>query len=386
VRSPTAHARAEALRVTRVFSVGYVVDRISAGADGLLADEIAELDELGMHVRIFVAAGRHAPHVTEWPSELRKRLISSPERRGRGVSAWIAGSLVPTGVTHLHATSLSTAWFANLVRRQTGIGYSIGLAEEDLSFARLCASRTRTLAAGADFVVVRTDGERVHVARAWHNELTRKVACIPRRIPAWSAESGATERLDSDILVLDRPCVPDVLPSLMDAVAQVRSRRRLLRATIISNSARVATVQAAVRLRCLEKCVTVLDDIGPAERMMRMRLASLLIVPCVPARVDGIGRMPAIAFEAARAGVPLLAIGQDEAHEGVDDGFTGRVISPGGTRPLTGAIETMLDQPDVSSRMARDRRALLTRAADGTADVRRLARLFSCVRRPQAFG
>jgi glycosyltransferase involved in cell wall biosynthesis len=75
-------------------------------------------------------------------------------------------------------------------------------------------------------------------------------------------------------------------------------------------------------------------------------------------------------------GLPVVASDVSGFSEAIEDGWTGRLISPGDSIWLAGAMETLLDNPRLRTRMARAARERVEREFSVACNVSRLARLF----------
>jgi glycosyltransferase involved in cell wall biosynthesis len=60
----------------------------------------------------------------------------------------------------------------------------------------------------------------------------------------------------------------------------------------------------------------------------------------------------------------------------IDDGMSGRVISPGDPLWLAGALETLFDSPELRGRMAARARSRISRMFSASRNVSQLGRLF----------
>lgn len=381
------------IRVRRVLSVGYVVGRLHPAIQASLPAELEALEEAGVDGRVFLLQPPSAD-VSRLPAFLSSRLThpasvsgfappmpmttaaASAMPRGR-LATWISGSLLPSGIQHLHAASLAAAVFAREVKRYTGVGYSLALAPEDLSRARLGTRRARRLAHSADFVITRTHAERKHVEAVWGPVLYRKVYCVyPCIEPERLEFRGHVEREEDVILATGPVDEKSGLSDLVQAVALLRRRGRRVRVTVLGGGSRERDL-AQVRLLRLQEVVPIVAPVDREERLALMRSASVLVAPCLRPRPDSLAKVPPEVFEAMAVGLPVLSTELEEVAELIEDGFTGRLVPPHRPAVMAGALETMLDQPDVSGRMAVAARKRLTTRFVRSKNVARLAQLFA---------
>ena len=86
--------------------------------------------------------------------------------------------------------------------------------------------------------------------------------------------------------------------------------------------------------------------------------------------------MSNVVLEAMAVGLVVLSTEVPGIRELIDDGLSGRVISPRDPLWLAGALETLFDSPELRSRMASRARSKVMRLFSAPRNVSQLARLF----------
>jgi glycosyltransferase involved in cell wall biosynthesis len=81
-------------------------------------------------------------------------------------------------------------------------------------------------------------------------------------------------------------------------------------------------------------------------------------------------------LEAMSVGLPVLSTEVPGIHELIDDGMSGRVISPRDPLWLAGALETLFDSPELRTRMASRARSKVVRLFSVSRNASQLTRLF----------
>ena len=142
---------------------------------------------------------------------------------------------------------------------------------------------------------------------------------------------------------------------LLEAIRLLRDRYPEIRAILVGHDFTAGRFFAEARARGLEDTYTAVgfsDDVG-----RHLAHATLAVLPTL--KREG---MPTSLLEAMRAGVPVVASRVGGVEEIVEDGRTGILVTPGDARGLAYAIDRLLADDVVRSRLARNaRRSVLER-------------------------
>ncbi len=133
---------------------------------------------------------------------------------------------------------------------------------------------------------------------------------------------------------------------LLDALAQLRAGGLVLELTLVGDgSAREKLVERARDLD-LEDLVTFVGKAGQDTIQAHYAAADLF---CLPSLGEGV---PVVLMEAMAMGVPVVATRVGGVAELVEDGRSGRVVSPGSAEVLATALAELAADPERRARMA----------------------------------
>jgi glycosyltransferase involved in cell wall biosynthesis len=175
-----------------------------------------------------------------------------------------------------------------------------------------------------------------------------RVICVPSAVDTGAYRPGGDRSWlldefglaeDSVVLGLIAQLIPrkghDVL---LEALPAVRARHPETRVLLFGRGPLEAELRAAVQTLGLDGAV----------RFAGFRTDLARVLPCLdlvvhPARMEGLG---VSLLEAAACGVPLVASRAGGIPEIVHDGLNGRLVEPGDSEALAGALGELLDYPE----------------------------------------
>jgi glycosyltransferase involved in cell wall biosynthesis len=174
------------------------------------------------------------------------------------------------------------------------------------------------------------------------------------------------------VLAVGRLVPKKGFPVLLDAAARLLAPLRL---RIVGDGAERAAlerrlVELGLRDRVELAGSRTHDDL-PAE----FAAAHIVVVPSVADATGDRDGLPNVVLEAMASGRPVIASNVGAVSTAVIDGRTGVLVPPGDAEALAGALEFLVDQPDMRERLGREARARVERDFE----------LHSCTARLRAF-
>jgi colanic acid/amylovoran biosynthesis glycosyltransferase len=338
--------------------VGYVLDR---GADRLkpVLDEVLELERCGLDVHVFFV-----------------------DRTLPGYARWIAHEVGARGIRHLHA-HLATADVARHVKRLTHVGYSFTIVGSTAHETVRDTSALRDHVREADFVIAPSDMSRDRLLSVTGPGLAGHVHRIYGGVDVGRLPFCPEGGRDADSVLAVGPLVQaSGFEDVIDAIAILRDRRPApVRLTIVGAGPFVQKLKARIVSRRLDDRVALLGDdaesglAAPLSSVMRSH--TLMALPYRRLPVACGGGVPAVLLEAMAMGLPVVSTTVDGISEVIDDGWTGRLITPRQPQWLAGALETLLDNVRLRVHMATCARQEVERSFDQARNASELARLLS---------
>jgi len=377
----------------QVGPIGYVVDRLADPSQSFVCDEILELGRYGVRVHVFVLEPEGdsvenpwmdgaAPSMSRIPASAflgEAGVDSSPGRILRAQAAWIAREVTARGIDHLHATQLASADIVREVKRRTGVRYSFAAAGSELYHDVRDPRTIRHKMTDAEFVVVPSEVSRQQLLGVI-GPANANVHRIYRGVDLGTFRYGADPFHDSNAVLAVCPLVANSgLADLIDALAILRDRRpEGVRATIVGEGELEADLRARIAARGLGDCVTMLcGPVDSARLLSLMRSHAVMALPYTVLPGGGRDGVPPVVLEAMAVGLPVISTSIMGISEVLEDGWTGRLVSPNDPKWLAGAVETLLDNVRLRTRMATDARAQVESYFGLSRNVARLARLFA---------
>ena len=378
--------------------VAYVIDQFPRGSHGFVLQEILELESRGIDVHTFslqMPEGRvddtacalarlrgpvrYFSEVGEWPNHTFA-IDSLQVPMGRGASAravkWIADQVVARDIEHLHAHGATMATdVAREAARLTGRGYSF-TAHADGLYDGADESSLCEKVLNARFAVALSEYDRRRLVKICGSSAAGKLHRIPMSVNPEDYRFSAAGRIDSDSILAVGPLVEKSgFSDLIEAMGLLRDRGRVARLTIFGEGELEETLRAHIDRCRLAGRIQLLGGLSRGELGMLMQAHTALVLPWVADDRDreALGN---VVLEAMAVGLVVLSTEVPGIRELIDDGMSGRVISPRDPLWLAGALETLFDSPELRARMASRARSKIARMFCAPRNVSQLARLF----------
>jgi colanic acid/amylovoran biosynthesis glycosyltransferase len=370
-----------------------LLGRFPGPSQAFVRDEIRELGRSGVVVHVFVLepggdvveerclAG--AASTTRFPSStfLGDLRAVDAERRTRHVQAsWVGREVVSRRIGHLHAAELGMVGVAREVKRTTGVKYSFAVAGSEIYHDGRDPRTLRDEMPDAEFVVVPSEVSRQQLLTVTGAGTNRNVHRIYHGVDLERFRFGGDPFRDSSSVLAVCPLVEGSgVADLIEAIAILRNRRSEgIRATIVGEGELEQDVRAQIAALGLGDCVTLLgSDHDGAELLPLMRSHAVMALPYTVLPGGGRDGVPSVLLEAMAVGLPVVSTGVVGISEVLEDGWTGRLVSPHDPKWLAGAVETLLDNVRLRVRIAKDARARVECYFGLSRNVSRLARLFA---------
>jgi glycosyltransferase involved in cell wall biosynthesis len=156
------------------------------------------------------------------------------------------------------------------------------------------------------------------------------------------------------ILAVGRLVPKKGFPVLIDAASRLLAPFRL---RIVGEGPQRGEIEAAIAAHGLGDRVELVgprthDDL-PAE----FAAAHIVVVPSITDATGDRDGLPNVVLEAMSSGRPVVASDVGAVSSAVVDGRTGVLVPPGDAEALAGALEFLVDQPDMRERLGREARA-----------------------------
>jgi glycosyltransferase involved in cell wall biosynthesis len=153
-------------------------------------------------------------------------------------------------------------------------------------------------------------------------------------------------------------------PVLVEACAQLRTRRRTFTCNIIGAGPQEDLLRRAIDAAGIGDCVALCGALALEEIAEAMRHATVVVLPCIQAADGNLDALPTVLLEAMASGVPVISTRLSGIPEIIADGETGYLVPPRDPGALAAAIERVLADPAHARRMGSAARARAERLFD----------------------
>lgn len=156
---------------------------------------------------------------------------------------------------------------------------------------------------------------------------------------------------------------------LVRAAARLRDAGRRVRCTIVGTGPEERCLKGEIAAHKLDGVVELAGPLRQDQVRELSQTAACCVLPCIEASDGNADALPTVLLEALACGCPCVSTRLSGIPEIVEDGVSGLLVPPGDEAALAEAIEAVLADGDLASRLARHGR----RRAEERFDIRRSA-------------
>ncbi len=386
--------------------IGYVLKRFPRLSETFVLREILALERLGVDVTVFAlgrpdeatvhadfAGLRAAIHYVDDLADSGGRgddrvLADAPEtrRESRAVRR-LATAVRDSGVTHLHAHfATSAADVARALAALLGLTFSVTAHAKDIFHESVSARHLEALFAEAAFVVTVSEFNVRHLRGAVPGVHRTPIHRIYNGIDVatYRPQQPIVGTSEERILGVGRLVEKKGFDVFIDAIAALRRRRPGIEATIIGTGRCESALKARVEACNLSAHIAMPGAQLQHQVLAAMRHHTVLAVPCVVGADGDRDGLPTVIIEAMALGLPVVATAVTGIPEIVRDGDTGVIVRERDGDALADALDRMLADRALRSKLAVAARRLVESEFDAGRNARALVDLFMSATAPRA--
>ena len=374
--------------------LAYVLKRFPRISETFVAAELIELERQGEQVTVYAVSRPVEAFSHGFLDELRAEVIYLPHRpvrqpvrvsralarqasrrpgpwlraaregmRRPSLGAWrsvlqatvLRDEMERAGIDHAHAHfATSAADIASLVRRMDGPSYSVTAHAKDIWHEQVRADDLRRKLGAALFVATVSEENGRYLSSVLDGKV--RVQVVPNSVDLRRL-SEPSERAPEPGLVVSvaRLVEKKGLDDLIAACGLLKARGVAVRLEIAGDGPLRPVLEAAARDAGIDDP---LRGALPHEEVRELfRRASAFCLPCVVAASGDRDGLPTSVLEAMALGVPVVTTDVNGLTETVIDGRTGIVVPEHDPAALADALERVLGDPELASRLSREARA-----------------------------
>lgn len=393
--------------------LGYVVKRYPRFSETFIVNEILAHERAGVPVHIFAVRRVNEPHFQSIVGEVRAPVSYISDSVPKAEIFWgtlqagaaaisdfwakldgVAGADVAdvqqgiqlamaareAGITHLHAHFATIATrIAQLAAHFADIPYSFTGHAKDLFHADVDSEALRSRMMDAQAVVTVSDFNRRWLSSQHGNAGSRAIRIYNglrlKDFPYFSPFERPRK-----IIAVGRLVEKKGLDVLIEACAQLKEAGARFECEIIGDGPLNEHLRSMIARLGLDDRVTMRGALPRTEVSKAFISSAVCAVPCVIAADGDRDGLPTVVVEAMALGTPCVATDVTGLPEIVRDGKTGLIVRQGDPKALAAALGTLLDDPDLRTKLSEGARDLIEAEFDVDSNAAELRAIFSrCV-------
>ena len=294
-----------------------------------------------------IAAQRVPSNVRRAVAEWRKK----PDSNRVFEAAWLGPRLREKGIRHVHAhfgaMAARTAW---MLKKLFGFSYSFTGHANDIFCENDFPVTNEMLVRGAKLVVTETD-----FARRWMEEKYPFARGRIVRVFNGVETNGFAPRVPMGpvprIVSVGRSVEKKGFADLIEACRILRGRGRTFECAIVGGGPLDTILQTRIDRANLGNLVRLLGPRPQAEVRELLASSHVFALASVPESGGGSDNLPTVIVEAMLAGMPVVSTRIAGIPEMISDGESGFLVSPKDPAALAAAIEKLLADPVLATRL-----------------------------------
>jgi glycosyltransferase involved in cell wall biosynthesis len=384
---------------------GYIIKMFPRLSETFILNEVLELEEQGMDLRIFsmkrptesVAhfkakqvrspvsylpeAFRDAPlrifscqcHVwRRFPSAWRRQLRNTIRRaRADGDASDLTSFFQACCVVrelgdirHLHAHYANVpAKLALLVQRLSGCSYSITTHAKDIfQNDPFVSPKLLERMSRAKFIVANSRFSAAHIRARLNRQGEVHVVYNGLDLQAFPPRNSEPQR--PVLLGVGRLVEKKGFADLIEACHVLKSRGVKFSCEIVGTGVGSAQLKELIRNRQVGDCIRLVGPLPQEVLREHYGQAMIFVLPCVRAKDGDRDILPNVIKEAMAVGVPVITTRLEGIDELVEDGISGLLVDPGDVAGLADRIQRLFREPQLRQSLAREARRVIEQRFD----------------------
>ncbi len=398
-------------------SVAYVLKRFPRLSETFIANEILALEARGLKIRIISLNRADSKVFHPEIKSIRAQVYYLPEsfwreiprmfiaqghflRRhpGRWIRAFtvmfwhlshkamkrwlqsgtVAQLLEGSDTRHIHA-HFSTA--PTTVAMMTGILLNLHFsftchAKDVYADGRLYSPGFSRNLTRADFVICASAKTKQDIVETWPEVPPAKIYVIYNGLDLERFRRRSNESSERMILAVGRLVEKKGFPHLIEACELLKKHSVPFKCEIVGYGDMRKNLVDLVSALKLEDRVQLIGPLAQQELVAHYQRAGVFCLPTMIASNDDRDVLPNVVKEAMAIGVPVLTTSIPGMEELVEHDHTGLLAQPKNPSALAEALERLLDDPELGSRLADAGRHTIEERFDRSKNVSQLMRLF----------
>lgn len=368
-------------RLSETFILNEIVAREQAGerveiaslrapTDGRFHAKLAELrapvhwirNDLRSAERLWAILGEARTSLPRLSTTLPELLESDVGEAVQAVE--LAKWAVERDIDHLHAHFATMATVVTrLASRMTGIPYSFTAHAKDIYHESVDEEVLGTAIAEAHHVVTVSDFNVAELVARFAGAATR-VRRVYNGLDLETLRFRPSSLEPPSIVAVGRLVEKKGFADLIDAVSVLAARDVVVPTRIAGGGRLEPALRDQVEISALGGVVEMLGPRTQCEIITLIHSATVVVAPCVTAADGDRDGLPTVLLEAMAMGTPVIATAVTGIPEAVVDGETGLIVPERDPYALADAIERLLGDPALRTRLAVAARAMVEERFD----------------------
>lgn len=292
--------------------------------------------------------GEFCPHIWEILREARHEDVRDVYQ-----AIWLARQAAANGITHLHAHfgTVSTT-VARIAARILGLEYSFTAHAKDIFHEDIDTHDLRRKLADAGDVITVSDYNLAYLRDRFESD-AGAVRRVYNGLDLSEFEFDEPDGRPPRIIAVGRLVEKKGFGDLIRACHVLKTRNRPFECSIVGAGELEADLRALIARHSLETCVEIAGPQPQSEVIQRIRQSAVMAAPCVIGSDDNRDGLPTVLLEAMAIGTPCISTSVTGIPEVIQHERTGLMVPQHDPTALADAIERLIDDRELSRRMAR---------------------------------
>jgi len=303
---------------------------------------------------------------------LRNKVFGGKKIFWEGV--YYARVIKQMGIRHIHAHFVwNAADCARLINRLTNIPFSVSVHANDI----YCATeRLEEKLTEAEFIITCVRNNKTYIGEKFGQLIEQKIHAIYHGVDMERFTPRVMAKQDIDILSIANLVEKKGHRYLIEACGLLKNEGVRFKCSIIGEGPQKNELLSMIKERELVEYVQILNEYRHEELLPVYSKSKIFVLPSVITNNGDRDGIPNVLAEAMAMGLTVISTDLPNITELIENNKNGRLVADKNPRGLADAIEEILSNEDLRSRLGEEARIKIISDFDAKKHVQKIANLF----------